>query len=51
MNNSLLIISLAVATLTIVIAYLVIERINVAKAKDEHHHAEITKRDPALRDG
>jgi hypothetical protein len=51
MGNSLLIISLAVGTLTIVIAYLVIERIGVAKAKDEHHHSELTKRNPELRDG
>ena len=51
MNNPLLIISLAMATLTIVIAYLVIERIGLSKAKDEHHHSEITKGAPNLRDG
>ena len=51
MGNSLLIISLAVITLTIVIGYLVIERIAVSKAKDEHHHSELTKREPAKRDG
>lgn len=51
MGNSLLIISLAVATLTIVVAYLVIERVAVSKAKDEHDHSELTKRDPDKRDG
>lgn len=51
MGNSLLIISLAVATLTIVVAYLIIERIAVSKAKDEHDHSELTRRDPAKRDG
>jgi len=51
MGNSLLIIALAVGTLTIVIAYLVIERIGVAKAKDEHHHSAATEGKPQLRDG
>ena len=51
MGNSLLIISLAVGTMTIVIAYLVVERIGVSKAKDEHHHSAVTEGKPELRDG
>lgn len=43
MNNPLLIISLAIGTLTIVIAYLIIERIAVSKAKDEHTHSAVTE--------
>ncbi len=51
MQNSLLIIALAVSTLTIVIAYLIIERVGLSKAKDEHHHSEVTKGSPELRNG
>ncbi len=51
MGNSLLIISLAVMTLVIVICYLVIERVAVSKAQDEHHHSAITEGKPEQRDG
>ncbi len=51
MGNSLLIISLAVITLTIVVGYLIVERVGVAKAKDEHHHSALTENKPGLRDG
>ena len=51
MTNELLIPALAVSTLTIVIAYLVIERIGTSKAKDEHHHSAVTENQPNLRDG
>ena len=51
MNNPILIISLAVVTLTIVLAYLVIERIAVSKAKDEHTHSAVTEDKPELRNG
>ena len=51
MSNSLLIICLAIATLAIVVAYLVIDRINTSKAKDEHTHSAMTKNNPTQRDG
>ena len=51
MNNSSLIISLALATLVIVVLYLVVQRFRVSKAKDEHHHSAITKGRPDQRNG
>jgi hypothetical protein len=51
MSNEILIPALAVGTLTIVIAYLVIDRIGTAKAKDEHTHSAVTEKAPGLRDG
>lgn len=51
MGNSLLIICLAVMTLTIVIAYLIVERISVAKAKDTHEHSAMTEGKPSQRNG
>ncbi len=45
------IIGLAVITMLIVIVYLVIDRINTSKAKDEHTHSAITEKKPSQRDG
>ena len=51
MNNPLLIISLAMMTLVIVVFYLVVERIGLSKAKDEHHHSAITDGVPEQKNG
>lgn len=51
MTNVILIPSLALMTLVIVIAYLIIDRIGVSKAKDEHTHSAVTEDKPGLRDG
>lgn len=51
MNNSVLIIGLAVITMVIVLVYLIIDRVNTSKAKDEHTHSAITEKKPQQRDG
>ena len=51
MDNPTLIIGLAISTLLIVIVYLVIDRINTSKAKDEHTHSAMTEGKPSQRDG
>ncbi len=51
MSNPTLIISLALATLVIVIGYLIYQSFAVKKAKDEHHHSAVTEKKPELRDG
>ena len=50
-GNSLLIGALALMTLTIVVFYLIVERIGLAKAKDEHHHSAITDGAPHQKNG
>lgn len=51
MSNSMLIIGLAVITMTIVIVYVIIDRIGTEKAKKEHTHSAITENKPSQRDG
>ena len=50
MNNSTLIIALALTTLLIVIGVLIYQRLNVKKAQDEHHHSALTEGHPEQRD-
>ena len=51
MNNSTLIIGLAVITMVIVIVYVVIDRIGLEKEKKEHTHSAITEDKPSQRNG
>ena len=50
MDNSTLIIVLALVTFLIVIGVLVYQRFNVKKAQDEHHHSAMTRGKPSQRD-
>lgn len=50
MNNSTLIIVLALATLLIVVGILIYQRVNVKKAQVEHHHSAMTRGHPEQRD-
>ena len=50
MDNSTLIIVLAVTTLVIVVGYLLKERFSVAKAQKEHEHSSLTAGHPEQRD-
>ena len=51
MNDMVWIGGLALITLVIVVTYLVIERIGLSKAKDEHHHSATTEKVPSQRNG
>ncbi len=51
MGNSLLIGSLALMTLTIVVFYLIVERIGLSNAKDKHTHSAITDGAPEQKNG
>jgi flagellar basal body-associated protein FliL len=50
MDNSILIIALALVTLLIVVGVLVYQRFSVKKAQDEHHHSAMTRGHPEQRD-
>ena len=49
MDNSSLIISLALVTLILVVAVLLWQRYKVGKAKSEHHHSALTEGHPEQR--
>ncbi len=51
MDNTTLVITLALSTLVIVVAYLVYQRFRVSKAKDDHEHSAITHGHPEQRNG